>query len=124
MALIRLHLDRVVIGDLARLLPIWPTNFKTPGGRQFYRRLSMPRNEIPELAQLHAELHGGLMRPLFVVLERAQKKGELAARHRVADVVAAIVGPLFYRRWFSKESIDSHFVKGVVRSIVERTSPK
>jgi tetracycline repressor-like protein len=64
------------------------------------------------------------MRPFFAVLERAQNKGDWHPRHRVPDVVAAIVGPLFYRRWFSKESIDSQFVKGVVRSIVERTSPK
>jgi AcrR family transcriptional regulator len=77
-----------------------------------------------ELAQLHAGLHGGLMRPFFAVLERAQKKGELEPRHRVSDVVAAIVGPLFYRRWFSKEPIDSHFVASVIRSIVDRTSLK
>ena len=30
-------------------------------------------------------------------------------------MVAAIVGPLFYRRWFSKEPIDKEFVSEVVR---------
>jgi AcrR family transcriptional regulator len=77
-----------------------------------------------KLAQLHAKLHAGLMHPFAAVIERAQKKGELSPDHEVSDVVAAIVGPLFYRRWFSKEPIDSQFVKSVVRSIVDRTSPK
>jgi hypothetical protein len=48
----------------------------------------------------------------------------LAADHEVSEVVAEIVGPFFYRRWFSKEPIDSQFVKSVVRGIVDRTSPK
>jgi hypothetical protein len=29
-------------------------------------------------------------------------------------LVACIVGPLFYRRWYSREDIDEKFVKRVV----------
>jgi hypothetical protein len=31
-----------------------------------------------------------------------------------AEIVAAIAGPLFYRRWFSRERLDDRFVQGVV----------
>jgi hypothetical protein len=28
------------------------------------------------------------------------------------------MGPLFYRRWFSREPIDKKFVKGVVSTVI------
>jgi len=78
----------------------------------------------PELAKLHAKLHAGLMGPFLAVVERAKKRGELGPRQTTSDVVAAIVGPFFYRRWFSREPLDDQFVKSVVRSIIGRTKPK
>lgn len=77
----------------------------------------------PELAQLHATLHAGLMEPFFAVTDRAKARGELEPGQKVSDVVAAIVGPFFYRRWFSREPIDDPFVKSVVRGILRRTEP-
>ena len=74
----------------------------------------------PELAQLHATLQAGLMVPFFAVVERAKKRGELASGEEITEVVAAIVGPFFYRRWFSREPMDDRFVKSVVLSIVRR----
>jgi AcrR family transcriptional regulator len=71
----------------------------------------------PELAQLHATLHAGLMVPWLTVANRAKKRGELKSRQSPQEFVASIVGPLFYRRWFSKEPIDDQFVKSLIRSI-------
>ncbi len=69
----------------------------------------------PELAGIHAELHARLMAPFGVVTERARARGELAADDRgPADVTAAVAGPLFYRRWFSREPLDAAFVARVV----------
>lgn len=31
-------------------------------------------------------------------------------------MVAELVGPLFYRRWFSREVLDDKFVKSVIRN--------
>jgi len=78
----------------------------------------------PELAQLHARLHAGLMVPFLGVAERAKGRGELAPGQKAPDIVAALVGPFFYRRWFSREPINAQFVKGVVRSIVDRLKRK
>jgi hypothetical protein len=33
-------------------------------------------------------------------------------------VVAALIGPLIYRRWFSREPLDDRFVKAVVEGAV------
>lgn len=69
----------------------------------------------PEVARLHTELHAGNMRPFFQVIDEAKRRGEIAADRDAARLVSVIVGPLFYRRWFSKEAIDDVFVAFLVR---------
>jgi AcrR family transcriptional regulator len=78
----------------------------------------------PEIAALHARLHAGFMTPLRTVIERAQQRGELSRDIDPSDVVAAVVGPLFYRRWFSREPLDERFVNGVVERAVGTTKRK
>jgi AcrR family transcriptional regulator len=74
----------------------------------------------PELAQLHAGLQAGFSAPYLPVVVRAKKRGELSPRTEPSDIVAAIVGPLFYRRWFSREPIDEKLAKKIVASLVTR----
>lgn len=78
----------------------------------------------PELAQLHAQLHAGQMVPYFAVAERARKRGELAPGTNVAEFVASIVAPFFYRRWFTRQPLDDVFVKGAVRSLINQIKSK
>ena len=68
----------------------------------------------PEVAQLHATLHAANMQPFFQAIEAAKRRGDLPQDRDSATLAATIVGPLFYRRWFSKEEIDSAFVARVV----------
>jgi hypothetical protein len=49
-----------------------------------------------------------------VIAERAQARGELGENFDVSELTAAIAGPLFYRRWFSRQKLDDAFVRGVV----------
>ena len=78
----------------------------------------------PDLAQLHAKLHADLMAPFLAAVERAKRRGELAPDQEASDVAAAIAGPFFYRRWFSREPIDDRFIKGVVDSAISRLKRK
>jgi AcrR family transcriptional regulator len=73
-----------------------------------------------ELAELHADLHARLMAPFATVTERAKARGELAPDCQPADVVAAVAGPLFYRRWFSREPLDAAFVERVLHDLLDR----
>jgi AcrR family transcriptional regulator len=66
------------------------------------------------IAQFYARLQAGFTEPHRVVLERARTRGELPAKLDVTTLIACIVGPLFYRRWYSREEIDEKFVKNVV----------
>jgi AcrR family transcriptional regulator len=72
----------------------------------------------PELAHLHSRMHGEMTTAFRSVVERAQQRGELSRHRRSTEVVAMILGPLFYRRWFSREPLDEGFVKRVVDSAV------
>ena len=78
----------------------------------------------PELAQLHAQLHAGQMVPYFAVAEQAKKRGELAPGTNVPEFVASIVAPFFYRRWFTRQPLDSAFVNDVVDGLLTQLKRK
>jgi AcrR family transcriptional regulator len=77
----------------------------------------------PELADLHSRLHAEMTTGFRSVVERAQQRGELTRNWLPTEIVAMILGPLFYRRWFSREPLEEEFVKRVVESAVDGAKP-
>jgi AcrR family transcriptional regulator len=71
-----------------------------------------------DLAALYACLHDDMMAGFLSVIERAQKKGELSRNRAATELVASVVGPLFYRRWFSREKTDARFVTNLIESVI------
>jgi hypothetical protein len=69
-------------------------------------------------------LQGAIKEPLLIAIERAKKRGELAGREDASEIVASLVGPLVYRRWFSREPIDERFVKTTVANLMRRVKSK
>ena len=69
-----------------------------------------------QLAAVHAGLQESQVAPYRAVIERAIARGELPAQTDVPAVISALVGPLFYRRWFSREPIDAVFVRHLVEA--------
>ncbi len=67
-----------------------------------------------EIAALQARQHGGMMSAFGVIAARAKQRGELGDAFDASALTAAIAGPLFYRRWFSRQRLDEAFVRGVV----------
>jgi len=72
----------------------------------------------PEFAEVHAKIQRGHAIALRKVLERAADRGELPATADRTVMVSALIGPLYYRRWFSREPIDDRFVKAIVRNVI------
>jgi len=72
----------------------------------------------PEIAHLQAALHRAFMTPFEAVIERARARGELSSRGSTGDVVAALVGPFLYRRWFSKQKIDKRFISTIIELVI------
>jgi AcrR family transcriptional regulator len=70
----------------------------------------------PQFAELHSRVQRGHADALRAVIARGVDRGDLAA-HTDADViVAGVFGPLYYRRWFSREPIDETFVDAIVHA--------
>lgn len=69
----------------------------------------------PELAEVQANLIRQFTQPYVAVILREQVRGGLASDRNATEIVAAILGPLFYRRWFSKEPIEDAYVVGLVK---------
>ncbi len=67
-----------------------------------------------EIAALQARQHAGMMSAFGVIAARAQQRGELGDAFDASALTAAIAGPLFYRRWFSRQKLDEAFVRGLV----------
>jgi hypothetical protein len=64
-------------------------------------------------AAVHRQIQNGHAAPLREILARAARRGESLPRDH-ATVVAMLLGPLFYRRWFSREPIDADFITATV----------
>jgi AcrR family transcriptional regulator len=72
----------------------------------------------PDIADLHRRLQQGYSAPFRTVIQRAMQKGELPKGTDIAVLVAALTGPLFYRRWFSREPLTDAFAKQIVRRVI------
>ena len=72
----------------------------------------------PEFADIHSKIQRGHAAPLREVLDRAVRRGEPPADADLSILVAALLGPLFYRRWFSREAIDDRFVQATINRVI------
>jgi len=70
------------------------------------------------LAEIHSRIQRDHAAPLRTVIERAVQKGEIPKNTDRSTMIAALLGPLFYRRWFSREPLDAAFVKGIVQNTI------
>jgi AcrR family transcriptional regulator len=77
-----------------------------------------------DIAAIHSRLQRGHARPFQEVITRAKRNGEISRDVNSAAMVAALIGPLFYRRWFSRESLDATVVKDVVRRAIDFAKPR
>jgi AcrR family transcriptional regulator len=67
-----------------------------------------------EVAQLHSKIHAEMRNAFVVVLERGLRRGDIPEGEYPSEIITAILGPLFYRRWFSREPLDENFARRVV----------
>ncbi|WP_225442902.1 TetR/AcrR family transcriptional regulator [Paenibacillus lycopersici] len=100
-----------ILAEIAKLLPTANWSFVLPS-------IVDAAERNPEFAEIHSRIQRGHAAPLREVLQRAIDRGELSAHADVSTAVAALLGPLFYRRWFSREPIDGQFVKAIIKRVI------
>lgn len=106
-------------GDVYALAINLADQLRTASWSSVYPSIIDATERDADIAAMQTEWHKGLMAPFDEVIKRAKDKGEIPSDRPAADLVAETVGPLFYRRWFSKEPIDDRFVNVVVDAAVE-----
>jgi len=74
----------------------------------------------PALAEIHSSIQMGHTAPLQAIIARAARNGEIPTSTDSSAMIAALLGPLFYRRWFSREPLDETFVKAVANKVISR----
>jgi hypothetical protein len=67
-----------------------------------------------DLAQLQSQIHAQMCGAFITAIERAQERGELLRSQDARELVASMLGPILYRRFFSREPLDEAFAKKVV----------
>src|SRR5262245_10460543 len=72
----------------------------------------------PDLAALLAAAQAKLVEAVRTVLTRARARGELRHLPDASNLAALIVGPLLYRRLFSREPLSEGFFRLIVESVV------
>jgi AcrR family transcriptional regulator len=72
----------------------------------------------PEIAEVHSRLQRWHAAPLRAALERAALRGEIPPGADLSAIAAALRGPLYFRRWFSREPINDSFVDLIVQGVL------
>ena len=72
----------------------------------------------PAFADIHSRIQRSHAAPLRTALDRAALRGEIPSTADRNAIAAALLGPLFYRRWFSREQIEAKFLEMIIRSVV------
>jgi AcrR family transcriptional regulator len=83
-------------------------------------RCCLDRRRLSEIRHRHmySKLQQGYSQPFETVIRRALRRGELPPNTDAAMLVAALTGPLFYRRWFSREPLTDDFAKQIVLHVL------
>jgi len=106
-------------GDIETLAKAFATRLRTaPATKILPSIVDAAEHDFKIAKLLHAQVNACIMDPLYEVIERAQKKGEICRDQDASHLVARIVGPLFFRRWFSGEPLDETFMGAVVQSAI------
>ncbi|MDB5933275.1 MAG: transcriptional regulator [Massilia sp.] len=71
----------------------------------------------PDIAAMYSELQQEYSSVLQDVLSEAVKKGKLPKNVDVCVLIALLVGPLFYRRWFSREVVSDTFAEQIIARV-------
>ncbi len=71
-----------------------------------------------EMAEVHSRLQVQHAAPMRAVLKRALERGQISPDADTSAMASALRGPLYFRRWFTREPIDGPFIDLVVRGVM------
>ncbi|MHB8285355.1 MAG: TetR/AcrR family transcriptional regulator [Caulobacteraceae bacterium] len=72
----------------------------------------------PDIADMYSRLQRSYSAPFATVIGRAVARAELPADTDSAMLIAALTGPLFFRRWFSRAPLSDAFAKQIIALVI------
>ena len=76
----------------------------------------------PEFAAMHGMIQRGHAAALREVLNRAIERGQLPSETDVSHVISTLIGPLYYRHWFTHAPTDYGFIQTIVENVFSQQS--
>jgi AcrR family transcriptional regulator len=73
-----------------------------------------------DLAELQARLHAQMREALVTIIKRGQERGELSKSEDARELTACILGPVLYRRFFSREPLDEDFARKIIKRALSK----
>lgn len=107
-------------GDITAFLTSMATLLRTARWSSVVPSIIDAAERDPDMAQIHSIIQRGHAAPLQEIITRAARNGEIPISTDPSTMIAALLGPLFYRRWFSREPLDDTFVKAVVQNVISQ----
>ena len=107
-------------GDITAFLTSMATLLRTARWSSVVPSIIDAAERDPDIAQIHSIIQRGHAAPLQEMIARAVRNGEIPMSTDPSTLIAALLGPLFYRRWFSREPLDDTFVKAVVQNVISQ----
>ena len=108
-------------GDLHALLSSLAEQLRTASWSAVIPSIADAAERDPEISAMQAQWQKSVTAPFVTLTERAKGRAEVSTDVNASDLVATTVGALFYRRWFSREPLDTRFVDMVVDQAVAAT---
>ena len=108
-------------GDLHALLSSLAEQLRTASWSAVIPSIADAAERDPEISAMQAQWQKSVTAPFVTLTERAKGRAEASTDVNASDLVATTVGALFYRRWFSREPLDTRFVDMVVDQAVAAT---
>ena len=102
-------------GDLRAILTELADLFATARWSSIMPSILDAAEREPEIAELHSRLQMWHAAPMRRALERAVERGQISPDVDINVMASALRGPLYFRRWFTREPIDAAFIDLVVR---------
>lgn len=107
-----------LVGDLTALVTNLAQLLRTEQWTSVLPSVIDAAERDPDIAAIYSRLQEGYSAPFRSVIKRACERGELPRTTDGALLVAALTGPLFYRRWFSREPLTSVFATRIVQLVL------
>lgn len=104
--------------DLVTMMTLTATALANPRIARLTATLTDAATRDPDLAVLHTRFSMARRRPALIALRRAIDRHEIKPDTDIDEVATILVSPLFYRRFYTHEPVDTDFISRHVDRIL------